>query len=56
MEEGRWDGDYKRIQGHKWDWIRVPICADGEQVSMLSASSNVLSINVQFIISCVKTH
>jgi hypothetical protein len=56
MKERRWEEDYRGIQGYRWDRIWVPICADGEQVSLLSASSNMLCINLQFITSWGKTH
>jgi hypothetical protein len=48
-------GGLQRNPKHTWDRIWVRICADDEQVSMLSDSSNSLCIKMQFITSCAKT-
>jgi hypothetical protein len=55
MEEGRCEEDFRGTQGHTWDRIWVLISTDGEQVSISSASSNVLCINTQFITFFAKT-
>jgi hypothetical protein len=51
-----WTRDYRGNQGHNWGLnIGSPICGDGEQVSMMAASSNMLPINMQFITPCAET-
>jgi hypothetical protein len=55
MRKG-WERDYRGTQRHTWGLnIGSPLCADGEQVSMMSTSSKMLSINMQFITSCAET-
>jgi hypothetical protein len=55
-EEGRAEGRlHRNPRKHLGIEYGSPFCVDGEQVSMMSASSNVLSTNKQFITSCAET-
>jgi hypothetical protein len=52
----RLDRDYRGTQGHTCGLnIGSPLCGDGEQVSSMAASSNMLPINMQFITPCAET-
>jgi hypothetical protein len=55
-EQGNVGEGLQRTQGSTWGLnIGSLFCGDGEQVSMMAASSNMLPINMQFITSCAET-
>jgi hypothetical protein len=56
MRRERLDKDYRGTHGHTWGLnIGSPLCTNGEQVSMIAASSTMLPINMQFVTPCAET-